>query len=114
MILRPDTRMMLLRRVVRAPPHSHTPIMPLSVRVMISSKHDVSSSGKSGNKNPLLGKASKEIPIIGSDGKGLFESLGVTGRLKMVAIATFAVLATIESMFWASMLWNKYARGEEE
>jgi hypothetical protein len=71
-------------------------------------------SGSSKNKEKPLGKSSNEVPIIGSDGKGLFESLGVTGRLKMVAMAIFIVLATIESMFWASMLWKKYGPGEEE
>ena len=111
MILRPGTRMMLLRRAIRAPSYSHTPMMPLSVRVLNLSQRVVSSSGK--NKEPPRGKAGTEVPIIGSDGKGIFESLGITGRLKMVAIAIFAVLATIESMFWASILWKKYSPGEE-
>lgn len=112
MILRPDTRTRLLHLVVRAHPYGHTPIILLYVRVMISSQRAVSSSGKSGNKSPIPGKVSREIPIIGSDSQSLFESLGITGSLRMVAIAIFAVLATIESMFWASTLWNKYDRGQ--
>jgi hypothetical protein len=104
MILTPHTRTMLLRRAVRAPGYSHSPTLPVSVRVLNLSQRAVSGSSK--NKEKPLGKLSNEVPIIGSDGKGLFESLGITGRLKMVAMAIFIVLATIESMFWASMIWK--------
>jgi hypothetical protein len=109
MILRPDARAMMLRRIIRAPTYSHPPMLPLSIRAMIPSWRAVSSN----SKKPPLAKSCKEIPIIGSDGKPLFESLGITGRLKMVALAIFAVLATIESMFWVSMLWNKYGWRED-
>lgn len=112
MILGPHTRTMLVRRAMRTPAYSHTPTLPVSVRVLNLSQRAVSGSGKS--KDKPQGRPSNEVPIIGSDGKGLFESLGVTGRLKMVAIVIFVVLATIESMFWASMLWKKYGPGEEE
>jgi hypothetical protein len=108
MILRPDARTMMMRRVIREPTYSHTPTLPLSVRAMIPPQRPVSSSSNNVNKKPPPAKSSKEIPIIESDGKTLFESLGVTGRLKMTAMAIFAALATIESMFWVSMLWNKY------
>lgn len=109
MILRPDARTMMLRRVIRAATYSHPPTLPVSARAMIPSWRAVSSN----SKKPPPAKSSKEIPIIGSDGKTLFEGLGITGRLKMAAITIFAVLATIESMFWVSMLWNKYGWREE-
>lgn len=99
----------MLRRVIRAPTYSHPPTLPLSVRAIIPSRRAVSSN----SKKPPPAKSSKEIPIIGSDSKNLFESLGITGRLKIAAIAIFAVLTTIESMFWVSMLLNKYGWREE-
>ena len=64
----------------------------------------LSRSGKNGDRSLVKGKTNKENPIIESEGKSLFVNLGIIGRLKMVAIAIFAVLATMESMFWAFML----------
>jgi hypothetical protein len=115
MNLRSDGKATLLRRVIiRAPElYSRTSTLPLSARLIILPQRAISSNSKdSASKTSPVGKVSKEIPIIGTGGKGLFESLGISRKFKLVAITIFVVLSTIESMFWISMLWRKYGPRE--
>jgi hypothetical protein len=100
---------MSARHITRKP-------IPNSISVLSQSSRSTLSSQRAAFSTSKNDKPQKTPPSPGNPSYPVFsfEGLGANRTIKVVVIACLTVVGTMESIFWAKVLWAKISKSPEE